>query len=121
MTQNEISLLRISLNYKCGKVRIHQKNIAVLRNPKYVQLLLSPEEKILYLVGLDEREKDCFPVPSVAALKVNGFVLNGQAFIRRIGSLLNWNLERAHVIVGTADDDQRCVVFDLRNEIRETD
>lgn len=121
MTLNEINPYRISFNYKFGKVRIFQKNIYELNNPKYVQLLLSLEEKALYLVGIDEREKDCFPVPDDAAMRANGFVLNGQPFIRRIGKLVGWNLERTHVIAGTPDTGRRCVVFDLHSEILEAD
>ncbi|NCB27518.1 MAG: hypothetical protein EOM62_18995 [Bacteroidia bacterium] len=121
MTLNEINPYRISFNYKFGKVRIFQKNICELNNPKYVQLLLSLEEKALYLVGIDEREKDCFPVPDDAAMRANGFVLNGQPFIRRIGNLVGWSLERTHVIAGIPDAVRRCVVFDLHSEILETD
>ena len=121
MAQNEINACKISFSFKFGKVRIYQKNITELHEPKYVQLLLSPEEKTLYLVGIDDREKDCFPVPDDVELKANGFVLNGQTFIRRIGKLLDWDIKRTHVIAGVPDAGRRCVVYDLQNEVYETE
>jgi len=78
---------------------------------------LAPEEKILYIIGIDEREKDCFPLPPTESIRRNGFMLHGQYFIRRISKIAGWSLDRSHLIAGEYDPERRSVVFDLNNEV----
>lgn len=108
---------RVSFNYRFSKVRIQRPILDVLGRPKFIKMLLAPEEKLLYIVGIDEREKDCFPVPLDENMRHNGFVLHGQYFIKRISSIAGWELDRSHLISGEYDAERRSIVFDLRHEL----
>lgn len=115
--ENEI-LYCISFNYKAGKVRIYKSVLVALNFPKYIQILYSAKNKYLYIIGLDKREKDCFPTPSCDAFSHNGFVLNGQQFIKRLSDKIGWSLDSLHLIYGYLDIEKCMIVFDLTTKIK---
>ena len=117
MDQNDSTRYRISFDYKNNKVRIQRPILDVLGRPKYIKMLLSPEEKILVLLGIDNREKDCFPIPPAEDIRRSGFVLHGQNFIRRISRIAGWGLEKSQIIAGEYDAGKRAVIFDLNFEL----
>lgn len=111
----EKSQHKISFNYKHGKVRVYKKVIQALGNPKFIQFLIKPEDKLLYIVGLDQREQDSFPVVLSENSRHSGMVLNGQRFIRKMSEIGGWTLEGSYVIGGRYMDGMNMIVFDLTN------
>lgn len=106
---------KISLNYKHGKVRVYKKVIHALGTPKFIQFLIMPEDKLLFIVGLDHREHDSFPVVLSEDIKHGGMVLHGQRFVRKMSEIGGWPLEGSHVIGGRFIDGSNMIEFDLTN------
>ena len=107
--------LKISFNYKHGKVRVYRSLIQTLGCPKYIQILIKPEDKLLFIVGLEQREQDCFPVVLSKDSRHSGMVLNGQRFIRRVSEIGGWSLDGSYVIGGTFLKEMNMIEFDLTN------
>lgn len=107
----------ISFNHKYSKVRIYTSIIRALGDPPFIQILIQPSEKKLYIVGLEKREFDSFPVPNETILKRNGFNLHGKKFIRRISQIAGWDdLEKTHTLTGIFNDETKFMEFDLTKE-----
>ena len=104
-----------SSNYNYGKVRVHKKVIQALGAPKFIQFLIKPEDKLLFIVGLDHREHDSFPVVCKENGKSSGMILNGQRFVRKMSEIGGWQLEGRHVIGGTFIESMNMIEFNLTN------
>lgn len=116
-TAAEKNQYRLSFNSKYGKVRISKKIIHALGTPEYIQFLIIPESKRLFVVGLDHREQDSFPVVLSENVKRGGIVLHGQRFVRKMSEIGGWSQADAHVICGKAIDNNGMIEFDLTNVI----
>lgn len=108
---------KISFNYKHGKVRVYKKVIQALGTPKFIQFLIKPEDKLLFIVGLDHREHDSFPVVLSEDTRHGGMVLHGQRFVRKMSEIAGWSLEGSHVVGGTFIESSNMIEFDLTNVI----
>lgn len=111
---------KISFNYKHGKVRVYKKVIQTLGNPKFIQFLIKPEDKLLYIVGLEQREQDSFPVVLSEDSRHSGMVLNGQRFIRKMSEIGGWTLDGSYVIGGKHLERMNMMEFDLTNVLNRT-
>ena len=111
---------KISFNYKHGKVRIFKRVIQGLGNPKFIQFLIKPEDKLFFIVGLEYREHDSFPVAISQNKRNGGMVLNGQRFIRKISEISGWSLEGTYVVEGTYVEEMNMFKFNLTNEVKST-
>lgn len=107
--------LKISFNYKHGKVRVYRRLIETLGSPKYIQFLIKPEDKLLFIVGLEKREQDSFPVVLSKDSRHGGMVLNGQRFVRKMSEIGGWSLEGSYVIGGKVVEGMNMIEFDLTN------
>ena len=116
----EKNLHKISFNYKHGKVRVYKKVIQGLGNPKFIQFLIKPEDKLLFIVGLDHREHDSFPVVNSENSRNGGMVLNGQRFIRKISEIAGWTLEGTYVVAGSYIPKINLFEFNLENVVKNT-
>lgn len=116
----EKNLHKISFNYKYGKVRVYKKVIQGLGNPQFIQFLIKPEDKLLYIVGLDYREHDSFSVKQYSHSPNSGMVLNGQRFIKKISEIAGWTLEGTYVVGGAYIKEMNMFEFDLINVIKST-
>ena len=103
----------LSFSYKNGTVRIYRSILHALEDPAHIQILISPEEKKLFIRGLEKREFDSFPVPEGEFLKRNGFNLHGKKFIRRISEIAGWSLEKTYKVTGELNDETKWMEFDL--------
>ena len=111
---------KISFNYKHGKVRIFKRVIQSLGNPKFIQFLIKPEEQLFFIVGLEHREHDSFPVVISQNKRNGGMVLNGQRFIRKISEISGWSLEGTYVVGGTYVEEMNMFKFNLTNAVKST-
>ena len=111
---------KISFNYKHGKVRIFKRVIQGLGNPKFIQFLIKPEDKLFFIVGLEHREHDSFPVVIFQNKRNGGMVLNGQRFIRKISEISGWLLEGTYVVEGTYVEEMNMFKFNLTNAVKST-
>ena len=111
---------KISFNYKHGKVRIFKRVIQGLGNPKFIQFLIKPEDKLFFIVGLEHREHDSFPVAISQNKRNGGMVLNGQRFIRKISEISGWSLEGTYVVEGTYVEEMNMFKFNLTNAVKST-
>lgn len=111
----ERSQYKLSFSYRHGKVRVYKKVILALGTPKYIQFLIKPADKLLYIVGLDHREHDSFPVILSEDTHQGGMVLHGQRFVRKISEVGGWSLEHSYVIGGNMIDGTNMIEFDLTN------
>ena len=111
---------KISFNYKHGKVRIFKRVIQGLGNPKFIQFLIKPEDKLFFIVGLEYREHDSFPVVISQNKRNGGMVLNGQRFIRKISEISGWSLEGTYVVEGTYVEEMNMFKFNLTNAVKST-
>ena len=111
---------KISFNYKHGKVRIFKRVIQSLGNPKFIQFLIKPEDQLFFIVGLEHREHDSFPVVISQNKRNGGMVLNGQRFIRKISEISGWSLEGTYVVDGTYVEEMNMFKFNLANAVKNT-
>lgn len=109
------SQYKLSFNYKHGKVRVYKKVIQTLGCPNFIQFLIIPEEKLLFIVGLNHREHDCFPVVLSEDSRHGGMVLHGQRFIRKMSEIGGWPLEGSHIIGGRYIESRNMIEFDITN------
>lgn len=107
----------ISINYKTGKIQVYKKAIDAIGQPRFVQFLIDPDTKKLYMRGTDRRENNCLVIPPESARKKNGYVLHGKYFIRKFSALAGWSLDRPHILVGVIMPSQNAVVFDLAKAV----
>ena len=111
---------KISFSYKYGKLRVFKKVIQGLGNPKFIQFLIKPEDKLFFIVGLEHREHDSFPVVNSQNKQNGGMVLNGQRFIRKISEISGWSLEGTYVVDGTYVEEMNMFKFNLANAVKNT-
>ena len=116
----EKNLHKISFNYKHGKVCVYKKVIKALGNPQFIQFLIKPDEKLLFIVGLDHREHDSFSVKQYSDHRDRGMVLNGQRFIKRISEIAGWTLEGTYIVGGTYIEEMNTFEFNLNNVVKNT-
>ena len=116
----EKNLNKISFNYKHGTVRVYRKVIHALGNPQFIQFLIKPDDKLLFIVGLDHREHDSFPVVLSENIRRGGMILNGKRFVRKISEIAGWGLEGTHVVAGTYIPEINMIEFDLENVVKNT-
>ena len=57
MDENKITVSFAS-DMKKDRIRIHRTTLVKLGQPKFLQLLVNPTEKIVAIRGLDKRDKD---------------------------------------------------------------
>ena len=114
----EKNLHKISFNYKHGKVRVYKKVIQTLGNPKFIQFLIKPEDKLLFIVGLEHREHDSFPVIQYADSRNRGLVLNGQRFIKKMSEIAGWSLDGTYAVGGTYIEGMNVFEFNLTNAVK---
>lgn len=57
MDENKITV-SFAINMKKDRIRIHRTTLVKLGQPKFLQLLVNPTEKIVAIRGLDKRDKD---------------------------------------------------------------
>ena len=111
---------KISFNYKHGKVRVYKKVIQGLGNPKFIQFLIKPEDQLFFIVGLEHREHDSFPVVTSQNKQHGGMVLNGQRFIRKISEISGWSLDGTYVVDGTYVEEMNLFKFKLTDAVKST-
>ena len=114
------NIYNISFNYKHGKVRVYKKVIQALGNPQFIQFLIKPEDKLLFIVGLDHREHDSFPVVLSEDSRRGGMVLNGKRFVRKISEIAGWGLEGTYIVGGTYIEELNVLEFNLENVVKNT-
>lgn len=107
----------ISINYRADTVRIYKKVLSALGNPKYLQFLINPEAKILYMRGAGTSGVNCLEVPSDEFLKRNCCVLHGKSFIKKLSNLAGWSLKTRYVVKGTLETSHNTIVFDLSEAV----
>ena len=107
----------ISINYRTDKIQVYKQAIVVLGTPRFVQFLIDPDAKRLYMRGTNTRENNCLVVPPENARKKNGYVLHGQYFIKKISELVGWSLDMPHILIGVYIPSQNAVVYDLSKAI----
>ena len=111
---------KISFNYKYGKVCVYKKVIQGLGEPPFIQFLIKPEDKLLFIVGLDHREHDSFSVKQYSDSRNRGIVLNGQRFIKKMSEIAGWSLNGSYVVGGTYIEEMNMFEFNLTNVIKNT-
>ena len=117
---NETNAYNISFYYKYGSVRVYQKVIRGLGNPKFIQILIKPNDKLLYIVGLDHREHDSFPVVLSKNSSRGGMILNGKRFVRKISEIAGWTPDGTRIVAGTYIPEMNMVEFNLENVVKNT-
>jgi len=114
--------LRITFSYKHGCVRVYKTVIEALNHPKYVFFTWSEESKTLSLFGTDVRNNNCLLVERYREYKnTAGLKFSGKAFVRKIGTLADWDLTKTYVATGTISSSARAIEFDLVNAIPKTE
>ena len=116
----EKNVHKISFNYKYGSVRVYRKVIHKLGDPKFIQFLIKPEDKLLFIVGLDHREHDSFPVVFSENTRNKSMILNGKRFVRKISEIAGWTLEGTHIVAGTYIPEMNIFEFNLENLVKNT-
>ena len=109
---------KISFSYKHGKVRVYKKVIQGLGNPKFIQFLIKPEDPLFFIVGLEHREHDSFPVVISQNKRNGGMVLNGQRFVRKISEISGWSLDGTYVVDGTYVEEMNLFKFKLTDAVK---
>ena len=113
----ENSMNRISFNYYAGKIRVYEKVVEVLGYPRFLQFLINPETRNLYLRGTDKRDINCLEVPDREFRKRNQCTLHGKSFIKRICTLSGWKLNKLHVLRGSYLPEYNMIVFPLADAL----
>ena len=117
---NEKNRYKISFNYKYGKICVYKRVLQGLGNPTFIQFLIKPEDKLLFIVGSEYREHDSLLVRQYAYSPTSGMIMNGQRFIKKISEIARWTLEGSYVVEGKYIDEMNMIEFNLTNAIKNT-
>ena len=112
-----IKKYNISINYRADTVRIHKKCIDILGTPRFVQFMINPDAKILYMYGTNTRSLNCLDVPPEEFSKRNQYTLHGRYFIKKLSELAGWSLDYPLIIFGEYDKQYNMIIFKLKEAI----
>ena len=118
-SDSETDILKhcISINYRADTVRVHKKCIDILGTPRFVQFMINPDAKILYMHGTNTRSLNCLDVPSEEFRKRNQYTLHGRYFIKKLSELAGRSLDYPLIIYGEYDGEYNMITFKLEDAI----
>jgi hypothetical protein len=90
----------ITFHCKYGQMSIHRGCILHLGMPTHVQILINSSTKEVLLKPSSEYERDAFLVPDTIYERKAAFGINGQDFLDKIASLMNWRKGNAYRVDG---------------------
>lgn len=92
----------ISACFYCGydSVVFTWDCIREIGNPRYVQVLVNPEEKNMLLVSSGINEKDAFELPQEKDMEGKGYILEGPQILSRFVKLMNWENNTIYEVTG---------------------
>lgn len=104
----------LSVDLKKFRLRIHKATLNQLGHPKYIQLLVSPKEKVIAIRGLNERCKEAHEVSFTRMKPDNSFELYSKQLVITLMSLLP-DLEKdfTYRLTGKVHADEKIAFFPL--------
>lgn len=113
MDENRISA-SLSVDMKKFRIRIHKATLNQLGPPRYIQLLVNPNEKIVAIRGLEKRCKETHEVSFTRMKPDNSFELYSKQLIITLMSLLP-DLEKncTYRLTGEVHVDEKIAFFPL--------
>ena len=114
MSEQTNQTVSVSVDLKKFRIRIYKSTLALLGIPKYVQLLVSPEEMMFAIQGVDNKSRDGHRVSLEAIQPDNSFELYSKAFIRTLCSLVpDLDLGCTYRMTGEVISGENAAVFSL--------
>lgn len=113
MDENRIGV-SLSVDLKKFRLRIHKTTLSQLGQPRYIQLLVSPKEKVIAIRGLEERCKEAHNVSFTRMKPDNSFELYSKQLVITLMSLLP-DLEKnfTYRLTGEVHTDEKVAFFPL--------
>lgn len=121
MTGNVNSQVAISVDLKQSRIRIYKSMIHLMGDPKYIQLLVNPNNKYVAIRGID------VSVPGDQAERIkprcmasdNCFELHSKAFVNRLFDIIG-SLDRncTYKLSGIIVNSHNIAVFSLKTLVR---
>lgn len=113
MDENRIGAT-LSVDMKKFRLRIYKATLNQLGPPKYIQLLVNPNEKIVAIRGLDKRCKESHEVSFTRMKPDNSFELYSKQLVVTLMSLLP-DLEKdiTYRLTGEVHTDDKIAFFPL--------
>ena len=100
---------------KKNRIRIHQKTLEVLKNPKYVYLLINPKNSGIALCACSGTDRDAIRLKQGTDRDCEIYSTELMDEIMRIGNRLDSH--GSYRLLGQQKDDGRMVVFRMDDAI----
>lgn len=113
MDENRIEAT-LSIDMKKYRLRIYKSTLNLLGPPKHIQLLVSPNEKVIAIRGLEKRCKESHEVSFTHMKPDNSYELYSKELVMTLMSLIP-DLEKniTYRLTGEVHIEQKIVFFPL--------
>jgi len=108
--------MTISIDLKKMRLRIHKKVLHTMGEPKYIQVLVNPSEKLIAIRGLSDFEphEDAERISSLDMLSDNSIELYSKGFLQILAQLVEGlNYMCSYRLKGSFVEEQNMAVFSL--------
>lgn len=106
--------ISISIDFKKYRIRIHRGTLGLLGIPKYIQFLVSPQERMIAVQGVDERTKYAHRVDLNSLQPDNSYEIYSCLFVEKLRGLdPGMQLGETYRLTGNYYEKENAVVFPL--------
>lgn len=109
--------IKIVFKYNKNAIRIYKEVVEKLGYPRFIQLLINPEEKKLYIVGTNQSGASSIEVPEISLFPHQGFLLHGSMFIRKIFRFMLWEQNYTYSVTGLYSAEKDVIIFNLSDAV----
>lgn len=102
---------------KC-RIRIHKQTLALLDNPKYIQLLIHPEKKIILLCPKSTYTPACERIRWEQISEKNCCEIYSTSFVEKLMLLCNnWDENISYRLTGTLLPSQNVILYHMEDAV----
>jgi len=105
--------------YHSYRLSMTRACIMLIGRPERVKILLSKDYKSLAVCPAAPDDSAAHPVPNYVYRRCGRFRLSSLPLALSIYLAMNWENTKTYKIIGTFDEDQNAVVFDLTGAVNE--
>lgn len=108
----------ICIDLKKYRIRIHKLTLHMLGDPKFIQLLINPEDLILAIRAADCSESMTHRIVLKNFVGKPSYELTSMPLIKKLQSVCaNWNAGESYRLNGEMVPSQNMALFDLQNVV----
>lgn len=108
----------IVVDFRKSRIRIFKRTLLELQNPKYVRLLVNPNEKTVAVQVTDFTDTRAHRVPNIGIESVRCYEIYSRSLLSELSDCGDWDQSHSYKIHASACLDQQCVVFKMDQAVR---